>query len=109
MTSRSGPGQSRGDRVLSVIVSERHRVISLACRLLGWLAGAEDTVRESSARWHAMSAQRREAIGPAAAGWPWSPNRIGLDLLGSARARRERAIGSCQIPDTSQQWRINHG
>jgi hypothetical protein len=35
MTSRSGPGKSWGDSGLGVIVSERRRLIGLACRLFG--------------------------------------------------------------------------
>ncbi|GGN99598.1 RNA polymerase sigma factor SigJ [Microbispora bryophytorum] len=93
MTNPSGPGDSRLDPSLSVIMSERRRLINLAYRLLGSLADAEDVVQETYARWYAMSRQRQEAV-ESPGGWLTTvASRICLDLLGSARARRERYVG----------------
>jgi RNA polymerase sigma-70 factor (ECF subfamily) len=74
-------------------MSERRRLINLAYRLLGSLADAEDAVQETYARWYAMSRQQQEAI-ESPGGWLTTvASRICLDLLGSARARRERYVG----------------
>jgi RNA polymerase sigma-70 factor (ECF subfamily) len=93
MTAPPEPGHGRPDPGLSVIVSERRQLIDLAYRLLGSLADAEDVVQETYARWYAMSRQQREAI-ESPGGWLTKvASRICLDLLGSARARRERYVG----------------
>ena len=74
-------------------MSERRQLINLAYRLLGSLAEAEDGVQETYARWYAMSRQQREAIQSPGAWLTTVASRICLDLLGSARARRERYVG----------------
>jgi RNA polymerase sigma factor (sigma-70 family) len=78
---------------LSVIMSERRRLINLAYRLLGSLAEAEDAVQETYARWYAMSVEQQDAIENPAAWLTTVASRICLDVLGSARARRERYVG----------------
>jgi len=93
MSTHSEPGRSQPDPRPSAIVSERRRLINLAYRLLGSLAEAEDAVQEAYARWYAMSRQQQEAI-QSPGGWLTTvASRICLDLLGSARARRERYVG----------------
>lgn len=98
MTSRSEPG-------LSAIISERRQLINLAYRLLGSLADAEDVVQDTYARWYAMSEQQRAAI-ESPGGWLTTvASRICLDLLGSARARRERYVGEWipePLPDRTE-------
>ena len=84
----AGPGETPG-----AIMSERRQLINLAYRLLGSLAEAEDAVQETYARWYALSRERQEAI-ESPGGWLTTvASRICLDLLGSARARRERYVG----------------
>jgi RNA polymerase sigma factor (sigma-70 family) len=93
MTTRSGPQDGRQDPGLSAIMNERRQLINLGYRLLGSLADAEDVVQETYARWYAMSRQQQEAI-ESPGGWLMKvASRICLDLLGSARARRERYVG----------------
>jgi RNA polymerase sigma factor (sigma-70 family) len=74
-------------------MSERRQLINLAYRLLGSLAEAEDAVQETYARWYAMSRQQQDAIASPGAWLTTVASRICLDLLGSARARRERYVG----------------
>ncbi len=93
MTTPSEPGHGRTDPGLSAIRSERRQLINLAYRLLGSLAEAEDAVQETYARWYALSGQQREAIENPGAWLTKVASRICLDVLGSARARRERYVG----------------
>ena len=93
MTTPTGPGHGRPDPGVSTIMSERGQLINLAYRLLGSLADAEDAIQETYARWYAMSRQQQEAIESPGAWLTTVASRICLDLLGSARARRERYVG----------------
>ncbi|MEV4455186.1 RNA polymerase sigma factor SigJ [Microbispora sp. NPDC049633] len=103
MTIQSEPGGL--DPSLRVIMSERRRLLNLAYRLLGSLADAEDVVQETYARWYAMSRQRQEAV-ESPGGWLTTvAGRICLDLLGSARVRRERYVGEWipePLPDPAE-------
>ncbi|MET9023448.1 RNA polymerase sigma factor SigJ [Actinopolymorpha sp. NPDC004070] len=93
MSTPSEPGDRQAEPGLDAIMSERRQLISLAYRLLGSLADAEDAVQETYARWYAMSDGQREAIASPGAWLTTVAGRICLDLLGSARARRERYVG----------------
>ena len=74
-------------------MSERRRLIGVAYRLLGSVADAEDAVQETYARWYAMSPEQRDAIETPGAWLTTVASRICLDVLGSARVRRERYVG----------------
>jgi RNA polymerase sigma-70 factor, ECF subfamily len=90
---------------LSAIMSERRGLINLAYRLLGSLAEAEDVVQETYARWYAMSQQQQGAIESPGAWLTKVASRICLDLLRSARARRERYVGEWipePLPDRTE-------
>ncbi|MFG2004990.1 RNA polymerase sigma factor SigJ [Spirillospora sp. NPDC048911] len=78
---------------LGAIMSERRQLINLAYRLLGSLADAEDVVQETYVRWYAMSPRQQNAIEAPGAWLTRVAGRICLDLLGSARARRESYVG----------------
>jgi RNA polymerase sigma factor (sigma-70 family) len=93
MSAPSGPQGGRPDPGLDAIMSERRQLINLAYRLLGSLAEAEDAVQETYARWYAMSRQQQETIDSPGAWLNKVASRICLDVLGSARARRERYVG----------------
>lgn len=81
------------DPDLDAVMSERRQLINLTYRLLGSLADAEDVVQETYARWYAMTRQQQEAI-ESPGGWLMTvASRICLDVLGSARARRESYVG----------------
>lgn len=93
------------DPNLSVIMSERRQLINLAYRLLGSLADAEDVVQETYARWYAMSREQQEEIKSPGAWLTTVASRICLDLLGSARARREKYVGEWipePVPDQTE-------
>ncbi|MEU4765730.1 RNA polymerase sigma factor SigJ [Actinosynnema sp. NPDC023794] len=105
MTDHSGPGHDRSDAGLSAIVGERRQLINLAYRLLGSLAEAEDVVQETYARWYALSREQRDAIESPGAWLTTVAGRVCLDLLGSARARRERYVGEWlpePLPDRTE-------
>ncbi len=104
-STSSIPGGGRSGSDLSVIVGERGHLTNLAYRLLGSLAEAEDAVQETYARWYAMPKQRQEAIESPGAWLTTVAGRICLDLLGSARARRERYVGEWipePLPDRAE-------
>ena len=87
-------------------MSERRQLVSLAYRLLGSLAEAEDAVQETYARWYALSRPQQDAIETPGAWLTTVASRICLDLLRSARARRERYVGEWipePLPDRTEQ------
>ncbi|MGW1777611.1 RNA polymerase sigma factor SigJ [Streptomyces sp. NPDC002143] len=105
MTEPSTSEHGRPDPSLSAIMSERQQLISLTYRLLGSLTEAEDVVQETYTRWYARSPQQREAVEAPGAWLTTVASRICLDLLGSARARRERYVGEWvpePLPDGTQ-------
>ncbi|MER5859191.1 RNA polymerase sigma factor SigJ [Streptomyces sp900105245] len=92
----SGPGTA---------VGERRRLVNVAYRLLGSLTEAEDAVQEAYARWYAMPRQQQEAVRSPGAWLTTVAGRICLDLLGSARVRRERYVGEWipePLPDRTE-------
>jgi len=105
MTTPSGPGGGRPGPGPDAVMGERRQLINLAYRLLGSLAEAEDAVQEAYARWYAMTAEQRDAIASPGAWLTTVASRICLDLLGSARARRETYVGAWipePLPDPAE-------
>ncbi|MFI6876395.1 RNA polymerase sigma factor SigJ [Streptomyces sp. NPDC050400] len=91
------------------IAGERRQLINVAYRLLGSLAEAEDAVQEAYARWYAQPPGRRAEIESPGAWLTTVTGRICLDVLGSARARRERYVGAWlpePLPDRAEE---DHG
>jgi RNA polymerase sigma factor (sigma-70 family) len=75
------------------VSDERRQLINLAYRLLGSMSDAEDAVQETFARWYALAEAQRAAVGNPAAWRTTVAGRVCLDVLGSARVRRERYVG----------------
>lgn len=73
----------------------RRQLLGLAYRMLGSMAEAEDAVQDAYLRWHA--ADRAQVADPRAF-LMTTITRICLDLLKSARARREEYVGPW-LPD----------
>jgi len=92
MTTRPDPGDAPGP-VPDAVISERRQLVNLAYRLLGSLTEAEDAVQEAYARWYALSPPQRAAIQSPGAWLSTVASRICLNLLSSARARRETYVG----------------
>lgn len=103
-----GRGVSEGDAPewgAAEVAGERRQLINVAYRLLGSLAEAEDAVQEAYARWYAQPRSKREAVASPGAWLTTVTGRICLDVLGSARARRERYVGAWlpePLPDRSE-------
>jgi RNA polymerase sigma-70 factor, ECF subfamily len=68
----------------------RRRLLGLAYRMLGSMADAEDAVQETYLRWHAAD---RDQVSDPRAFLMTTTTRICLDMLTSARARREKYVG----------------
>jgi RNA polymerase sigma-70 factor, ECF subfamily len=105
MTTRSGQGGGPPDPGPDPVISERHHLINIAYRLLGSLAEAEDAVQETYARWYTLSGQQREVIENPGAWLTTVTSRICLNLLRSARARRETCTGTWlpePLPDPAE-------
>src|SRR5262245_44710377 len=68
----------------------RRRLLGLAYRMLGSMADAEDAVQEVYLRWHGVD---RDRVLDPRAFLMTTTTRICLDMLTSARARREEYVG----------------
>jgi RNA polymerase sigma-70 factor (ECF subfamily) len=68
----------------------RRRLLGLAYRMLGSMADAEDAVQEAYLRWHGTD---RDRVSEPRAFLMTTTTRICLDMLTSARARREEYVG----------------
>src|SRR5690606_15388547 len=73
--------------------ADRGLLLNVAYRMLGSVSEAEDAVQEAYARWYALSGERRAEVRSPSAWLVTTVSRICLDVLGSARARRERYVG----------------
>ncbi|GAA2752938.1 RNA polymerase sigma factor SigJ [Amnibacterium kyonggiense] len=75
------------------LMHERRRLVALGYRMLGTLAEAEDAVQEAYARWYRMTDAEQAAVRNPQGWLTRTMSRICLDVLGSARRRRERYVG----------------
>ncbi|WP_062209286.1 RNA polymerase sigma factor SigJ [Streptomyces sp. NBRC 109706] len=105
MSTPPEPGEGRREPGPGAVLGERRQLINLGYRFLGSLSDAEDVVQETYARWYALSGEQRAAIA-SPGGWLTTvASRICLDVLGSARARRERYVGEWipePLPDRTE-------
>lgn len=92
MPDTSTRGQSEPPELVDAI-RERSVLLGLSYRLLGSLADAEDAVQETYIRWYRLPEQERREVNHPRAWLIKTASRIGLDMLTSARARREQYIG----------------
>ncbi|MFG2881751.1 RNA polymerase sigma factor SigJ [Streptomyces sp. NPDC048297] len=87
------------------IAGERRQLINVAYRLLGSVTEAEDAVQDAYTRWYGLPRSRQAEILSPGAWLTTVTSRICLDLLGSARARRERYVGAWlpePLPDRTE-------
>ncbi|MGW0287185.1 RNA polymerase sigma factor SigJ [Streptomyces sp. NPDC003236] len=93
------------------VVGERRHLLNVAYRLLGSVSEAEDAVQDAYARWYGLPRSRQAEILSPGAWLTTVTGRICLDLLGSARARRERYVGAWlpePLPDRAE-WEPTGG
>lgn len=81
------------DSELAKLTAERGHLMSLGYRMLGTVADAEDAMQETYARWYRLSPDERAAIEVPRAWLTRVAGRVCLDMLGTARARREHYVG----------------
>jgi RNA polymerase sigma-70 factor (ECF subfamily) len=74
-------------------LAEQPLLINVAYRLLGSVSEAEDAVQEAYVRWFALSDAQRAAILSRQAWLTTVTSRLCLDVLRSARVRREQYVG----------------
>jgi RNA polymerase sigma-70 factor (ECF subfamily) len=74
----------------AVFDAQRPRLVRIAYRMLGSLAEAEDIVQDAWLRWHQAD---RAAVRDPAAFLARTVSRLSLDVLKSARVRREAYVG----------------
>lgn len=87
----SGPMDDLDD--LGDVMTERRRLIALSFRLLGTLEEAEDAVQETYLRWYRLTEDERAEIGNPQGWLTRVASRVCLDVLKSARVRREQYVG----------------
>ncbi|MEH6792609.1 MAG: RNA polymerase sigma factor SigJ [Rhodococcus sp. (in: high G+C Gram-positive bacteria)] len=73
--------------------NERSRLIGIGYGMLGSYSDAEDAASEALVRWYRLTDAERDAIDVPAAWLTRVVSRICLDMLGSARVRRENYVG----------------
>ncbi|MFT3854983.1 MAG: RNA polymerase sigma factor SigJ [Ilumatobacteraceae bacterium] len=68
-------------------------LLNVAYRMLGSVSEAEDAVQEAFARWYSLPEERRHEVQTPTAWLVTTVSRICLDILGSARNKRESYVG----------------
>jgi len=81
------------DALHADVLGERRYLVSLAFRMLGTVAEAEDAAQETYIRWYRLSQAERDAIEVPRAWLTRVASRVCLNVLDSARRRHERYVG----------------
>lgn len=81
------------DAHLDALMRERQRLLAVAYRMLGTTGEAEDAIQETYIRWYRLSEEQRAEISNMQAWLTRVVGRVCLDMLGTARARREYYVG----------------
>lgn len=84
--------------------AERPALLRAAYRMLCTVADAEDAVQEAYVRWFRLGDEERSAIAAPGAWLTRVTGRICLDMLGSARARRELYVGEWLPEPVPEGW-----
>ena len=83
----------REPEALGELLDERKHLMNLAFRMLGSWNDAEDVVQQTYVRWFQLTDDERDAIERPRAWLTTVASRICLNILDSARVRRERYVG----------------
>lgn len=83
----------RESEALGELLDEREHLMNLAFRMLGSRHDAEDVVQQTYVRWFQLDDDERDAIERPRAWLTTVASRICLNILDSARVRRERYVG----------------
>jgi RNA polymerase sigma factor (sigma-70 family) len=95
-TSRSGESQTgTHDDGLAMFMSVRPRLFGIAYRMLGSAAEAEDIVQDVWVRWQRAD---RSVVRDAPAFLAMTTARLAINVLQSARSRRETSVGPMPEP-----------
>ncbi len=77
-----------------VLLDERARLLAVGYRMLGSRAEAEDAVQETYLRFYRLAPEERDAVRNPAAWLTTAMTRVCLNVLDSARHRRESYVGA---------------
>jgi RNA polymerase sigma-70 factor (ECF subfamily) len=93
------------DEALAAFMRVRPRLFNIAYRMLGDAAGAEDVVQDTWVRWQTAN---RSGVRDAAAFLVTTTTRLAINVLQSARSRRETSVGAflTEPVDTSADPRL---
>jgi RNA polymerase sigma factor (sigma-70 family) len=92
MTEQSNTSTS--DDGLSAFLRMRPRLFGIAYHMLGSAAEAEDVVQDAWLRWQTTD---RSVVRDAAAFLATTATRLAINVMQSARARRETCVGPCEL------------
>lgn len=95
MADPTHPTDPAGDSADSVaqLLDERARLLAIGYRMLGSRAEAEDAVQETYVRWYRLTEDEQAGIRNPAAWLTTAMTRVCLNVLDSARHRRESYVG----------------
>lgn len=77
----------------ATLLAERARLLAIGYRMLGSRSEAEDAVQETYVRWYRQAEHERAEVRNPAAWLTTAMSRVCLNILGSARHRRESYVG----------------